>query len=296
MPESHNPFTAATAFSMGSNEAHFYDLDAGSVSGKPRLHFYHANSYPFPCYREFLSQLEPHFSVFGLALRPAWNLTGEPTRGLRWGKYADDLIAFLESRQQGPVIGVGHSIGAATTMIAAARRPDLFSKLVLIDPVFLPGMHTALLAMMPWFQQKKTPMVRRALGRPDSWQSPQECIDFHASKRAYANFSPEVLQDFADGALFHHRKSDEFRLAFPKRWEAHVYATAPVIWPTLRRLKTPALGIRGGKTDVLKESMWQRWQGMHPEHSFTQLDELGHLAPLEGPELTAQTVLRYLQS
>lgn len=297
MPEPHNPFIQPTPLSMGANAAHFYDMDKNGLSGKPRLHFLHANGYPFPCYREFLQALEPDYSVHGFALRPAWDSTGEPTRSVRWGKYADDLIAFLESRyrDQGPVIGVGHSIGATTTMIAAVRRPDLFSKLVLIDPVFLPAIPMALLAITPWFQQKKVSIVKRALGRPDSWETPKECVDFHASKRAYKHFSPEVMRDFGNGALYYNSKAGMYQLAYPKRWEAHVYATGPLMWPTLRKLKTPTLGVRGGQTDVLSASMWQRWQKMHPKHNYIQLDDLGHLAPLENPAVTAQAVSDFLQ-
>ena len=46
-------------------------------------------------------------------------------------RVALDLAGFLETREVGPVIGVGHSIGAVTTMLCAARRPDLFSCIIL---------------------------------------------------------------------------------------------------------------------------------------------------------------------
>lgn len=293
MPEPHNPFVQPTPLAMGDNQAHFYQLPGGA--GKPKLHFYHANGYPLPCYRSFLTALAAEYDVQGLALRPTWESTGAPSHGVRWNQYADDLIAFLESRQQGPVIGVGHSIGAVTTMLAAVKRPDLFSRLVLIDPVFLPAAPMAMMALMPWSKRKKLSIVKRALGRPDRWAVPQECIDFHAGKRAYAGFSADALQDFADGALFRNNKN-EYQLSYPKRWEAHVYATGPLMWPALWRLKTPALGIRGENTDVLYLKMWARWQRMKPDHSFVQLDGIGHLAPLENPLLTATTVLNWLQA
>ena len=48
---------------------------------------------------------------------------------------ADDLVETLEATQAGPVWMMGHSMGAAISTIAAARRPQLFHGLILIDPI-----------------------------------------------------------------------------------------------------------------------------------------------------------------
>src|SRR5690606_31917969 len=102
----------------------------------PLLHFAHANAYPPGVYRQFLTELSADFHVLAMDQRPLW--PGEQPEQLHsWHPLADDLVDFLEARGAGEIIGVGHSLGAVITMVAAIRRPVLFRRLVLVDPVFL---------------------------------------------------------------------------------------------------------------------------------------------------------------
>jgi sigma-B regulation protein RsbQ len=48
--------------------------------------------------------------------------------------YADDVIEILEELDPGKVTFVGHSVGGTIGMLAVAKRPELFSKLVMIGP------------------------------------------------------------------------------------------------------------------------------------------------------------------
>ena len=101
------------------------------------LHFLHANGYPQDCYQPLFELLKTEFHVFGMLLRPLWqDLRPESLQS--WHPLSDDLRSFLSSRP-GPVIGVGHSIGAIVTLRAALRDPSQFKALILIEPVlFVP--------------------------------------------------------------------------------------------------------------------------------------------------------------
>jgi sigma-B regulation protein RsbQ len=48
--------------------------------------------------------------------------------------YADDVLAILEDLDLGPVVFVGHSVSAMIGLLAAAHRPELFDRLVLVGP------------------------------------------------------------------------------------------------------------------------------------------------------------------
>jgi sigma-B regulation protein RsbQ len=48
--------------------------------------------------------------------------------------YADDLVEICEAFQLQKVVFVGHSVSAIIGVLAAAKRPDLFEKLILICP------------------------------------------------------------------------------------------------------------------------------------------------------------------
>ena len=49
--------------------------------------------------------------------------------------FADELIESIEKVYSEPVIGIGHSLGGVVTLLAASKRPDLFKKIIVLDPV-----------------------------------------------------------------------------------------------------------------------------------------------------------------
>ena len=48
--------------------------------------------------------------------------------------YADDVLEIVEALHLPPVVFVGHSVSAMIGVLAAARRPEVFDRLVLVGP------------------------------------------------------------------------------------------------------------------------------------------------------------------
>ncbi len=105
-------------------------------SGQP-LHFLHANGYPPACYEPLLGLLSTQYHVFGMSLRPLWKASN-PADIKDWNPLSDDFLKFLDEKETGPLIAMGHSIGATVTLRAALLEPDRFRALVLIEPVLFP--------------------------------------------------------------------------------------------------------------------------------------------------------------
>lgn len=81
--------------------------------------------------------LDAHFRVL------SYNLAGCGDDGARSYQpevhaslfgYADDLLALLDEQQVQPVSYVGHSVSGMIGMLAASARPELFERLVLLQP------------------------------------------------------------------------------------------------------------------------------------------------------------------
>ena len=64
----------------------------------------------------------------------------DPARYRRLDGYAEDVLQILEAIDGPPVVFVGHSVSAMIGLLAAARRPELFERLVLVGPA--PGTST----------------------------------------------------------------------------------------------------------------------------------------------------------
>ncbi len=254
--------------------------------------FAHANGYPPGSYRRFVEQLLPHCRVTGYRHRPLWSDRG-PGRRLSWSHFADDLIHTLEAGGNGPVWMMGHSLGGAVAMIAAARAPRLFRGLLLIDPVFVTAQRALGLRLLPRTKVQKMPMVRGALRRPERFRDQQEAFDFHRAKRPYADITDEVLWDYIRAGTVPAPEGG-VKLAFPREWEAGIYASVPWIWPSVRRVRLPTLGLCAEKNSVLSEAARRRWAELQP-HAELHTCPGGHLLPMEQPESTAGYVIDFLQ-
>ncbi len=58
----------------------------------------------------------------------------DPARHSRLEGYAEDVVEVLDALDLPPVVFVGHSVSAMIGVLAAAERPDLFARLVLVGP------------------------------------------------------------------------------------------------------------------------------------------------------------------
>ncbi len=170
-----------------------------SEGTKPPLHFYHANGFPVSMYLPWMTELTRDFRVMGLNLRGQDGLS----EGISdWHRVAMDLAEFLEARGVDPVIGVGHSIGAVATMLCAARRPDLFSRIVLLDPPLFPQRWVTLFRWAKLFGQKKRfPPAVRARRRRNGWKDKQEALDYFRGKGMFEGWREEYLRAYVTYGL-----------------------------------------------------------------------------------------------
>ncbi|MFM8774452.1 MAG: alpha/beta fold hydrolase, partial [Actinomycetota bacterium] len=82
--------------------------------------------------------------------------------------HAAAVVALLDAEKCGPVDLIGNSMGGATSILVAARRPDLVRSLTLIGPA-LPGQRMRvehlpiLLAGVPRVREKRYELMHRRL-------------------------------------------------------------------------------------------------------------------------------------
>lgn len=290
--------------------------------GGPLLHFAHANGYPPGCYRRFLSVLRQQYRILAVRHRPLWP-GSSPDELQHWNLIAEDMLRLLGTRHgdarhsdarysdapgsgappdpasggaeapQVPLIGVGHSLGAVTSLLAAARARDLFDALVLIDPVFLEPQLLERLYSDPK-RSARLPLIRRTLMRREHFADPRDAFDHFRPKAVFARWPDAVLQDYVQAAL--RPLEGEYTLAYPREWEARVYSLPPrEVWDLLPTITTPTLALRGADSETLTPAAWQLWQQRQPGATFVELPDSGHLLPMERPKQVAETVLNWLK-
>lgn len=270
------------------NEIPFLEFGAG-----PDLHFAHANGFPPSTYRQFLTQLGSRYHIMAMAQRPLW--PGEAPEQLEgWYQLAGDLIRFLDEHGLQGIVGAGHSLGAVVTMVAALARPDLFQKLVLIEPVFLPPPMLAAAAAHPE-QAFEIPLVHIARRRRYHWPSRQAAFTHFRKKEVFSRFSDTALRDYVEHGL--EECGERFELRFSREWEARFYGTPPLeVWEQIPRIQHPTLAVRGAKTDTLMMPAWELWQELQPGAQFVEIPNAGHLVPMEKPVELTTAVAAFLDN
>lgn len=257
------------------------------------LHFAHPNAYAPQTFHRFLEPFTEKYHVVGMQQRPLWP-DADPTEMTDWMLFADDLIQFFDQEGLRNIIGVGHSMGGVATMLAAVKRPELFSKLVLLDPVFMPQIVLDMVANMSAEDMKQHPLVQSALYRRTQWPSRQDAFDRFRTKKVFARFSDDLLWDYVNYSIGEN-EDGTVSLLFPSAWEAQIYSHFPQqVWQELPKVTHPMLGIRGAETDTLMPDAWARWQALQPNGTYVEIADVGHMLTLERPVQAAEIVLQYL--
>ena len=267
---------------------------SSEAEASPTIVFSHANGFPAGTYRQvFEAWRTAGWRV--LAVEKFGHDARHPVTS-NWPHLRNQLIAFIEHEAGGPVFLVGHSMGGYLSVLAASRRPDLVSGVVLLDSPLLGGIASQVMRL-----GKATGTIGRyspgrvSQGRRQHWPDAEAAYAHFAAKPAFARWAPGVLRDYIACGI--QPQEAGHGLAFRREVETVIYNTLPHhLGPLLRRhpLRCPMSFVGGtNSVEVRRAGMraTERWT-----HGRVSWIEGSHLFPLERPEASAAEVLRWLGS
>ncbi len=287
------------SITLSGKLARYYDFSDSDLAQKPLLHFYGGNGFVTGVYQPLINELSQQFNVISLAMRGYW--PDLPTdKVMTREQDADVLIEFLEQTQAGPVIGVGHSQGATATAMAAAKRPDLFSAIYLIDPVTFTKKQTLLYNRIPRLVLLTQEPFKSTRKKQAEWDSVDNYYQSLRQNRAYKRISDDHLKIFAKNSLIPNEKEQPgFSLLFKPKQELASYFGTPYITPALKKLnkkKVPYYLILAKPSIFNSNKVRQSWKGLVPLQNRIVLSDYGHLLPLEAPKACAEVIANFEQS
>lgn len=293
--------TFAKSIDINGQQARYYNLSAFIDSTKTinctPAHFYGGNGFTVGTYQPLLEQLASGFDISSLAMRGYWY--DKPTaQRLTREQDADALIEFLEKTQDSPIVAIGHSQGATATAIAAAKRPDLFSRLYLIEPVTFTKSQTLLYDSTPRKLKLKREPFKSTLTKQNKWSTVQAFYKHLRDQRAYRRISDEHLHIFAKNSLVQQDDGSYVLLFSPEQEMANYFGT-PYIDSALKQLNAlnfPYTIISGKPTLFISDKVRNNWRKFIPSQCIISLPDYGHLLPMEAPKLCADTILALYKS
>ncbi len=210
-----------------------------------------------------------------------------PTEG--WPQLVDQLISRVAKLKE-PVYGVGHSLGGYLNFLAAARRPELFRAIVLLDAPIIGPFRGGMLGAV-----KRLGIVDRVTpagatrDRRSHWPTREEARAHFRTRKLFRHFTDQCLEDYVTHGLV---QNQGFHLRIDPQIEYQIYRTIPHdMMRSLRELRVPAGFIGGADSDVVRRV---RLAGMRPKFALRKVPG-GHLFPFERPSEAAAALAGLLR-
>ncbi len=260
---------------------------------EPKAVFLPANGFPVASYDFLLSPLAKRWPLLGIENRGVWD-EAPPSQGFNWASHAADLLELLgQGSVEQPIVGMGHSIGATVTAMAARQHPEQFRALVLIDPATVPGRWLPLLVRLMPSLTKRMDLVTRTRNRREIWPDAEAFVSYHREKSVFRTFSEQAMADYAKAAL--RESGAAYKLAYCREWEAWNFQHTAVFWPVVRKLPMPTLILRGETSYLHPASEFARNSRRLPDHiQAVTVAGAGHMLPQEAPEEVLSLVSDWL--
>ncbi len=264
----------------GDPKIAYYDSGTGAA-GEPPIVLLHGATFRSEDWENIFPRLATRYRVIAYDARGH----GKSGRAASYaiGAFADDLLRVIETVAGAPAIVIGHSLGAATALVAAAKKPNAIRALVLEEPVvdnwdrdwraeYYKSVRAALdtVAELPLFKRAVASIPLPSRG-PRGERTVGEVRGFYAAERLatyYKDVDPVFVEQFG------HAKPDGHELvvnAVPtmptlllaafvadgsalKEGEAEQLAKK---WPDAQLMKFPGVGhrIHGLRPDPFLEAL-----------------------------------------
>ncbi len=263
-------------------------------TGKPILHFAHANGIPSAVYQQLLKRWQADFEVVVLPL-----IGTDPRFPVddQWKSLVRQLIHSVEAQNAGqPVYLVGHSLGGLLSFLACYQRPELVRKLVMLDPPLIPGLASLGIHLAKRFHPATVDKVTPAglsSRRREHWPTREEAAQSLRSKGFFKEFDAQCFADY-----IHYGLSDDpaggVTLTIPRATEVAIFRHTPsLFWLTPRKAPDVPVQMLVGRTSRFYE------KGVPQKLEKTlgipyEVRDGGHMFPLEHPAETAARVKELL--
>jgi len=258
------------------------------VDGRPNLHWAHATGFHARMYAPLLDQLATFANI------SAWDMRGhgssrdagivETYQG--WRTYYGDLVDLLQGSNESTWLA-GHSIGATTSMAAAALNPKTIRGLVLVEPVLMDLRGRALLHFVQTLRMShRLSYVKAAAGRRNSFPSHQAAFESYRSKRAFERWPDEWLQAYVENGLVQSEQNG-LSLACRPDWEVLTFAhTEASPWrnvSTLRELQNISV-LTASNRSTMPVGARGTLQRLLPTATIQEIPNTSHFLPMEWTE------------
>lgn len=264
----------------------------------PQAHLLHANGFCAGTYAPLIALLSNQLQIVASDARGHGDTSADPGLPIRnWRIFAEDLKTVIEAVMTPPVIGIGHSLGAVSTYMAAALYPHLFSAIVLMDPVFLPkGLLRAMTILKLFGLAGKIPLARGARRRRKFFNGKKHALErFTSGRNIFKRWSPEFIEAYLECGLLE-KDTQTAVLKCDPELEAQIFESIPTdVWTYAPKISCPVLVIRGEHSDAFSPKSAAYLNRIAPDFRLETIPQAGHFVPMEQPHACTDLILKFAE-
>jgi pimeloyl-ACP methyl ester carboxylesterase len=285
--------------STGGVRVALHDLGGPDDPAVPVLLFAHATGFHGLVWGPAAAALTDRYRCLALDLRGHGMSETPDGTSLSWQGMGDDVLAVLDSDRIGgrrEVHGIGHSLGCAALVLAAARRPGLLRSLWLYEPAIAGPRVAAPDGSAPPFGNSN-PMADAALRRRASFASYDAALANYAQKAPLNELHPDALAAYVEGG-FAPQADGSVTLRCTPATEAEVFRGAGnnEAFEALSLLDLPVALVAGrpdefGPVTFVPANLAQLRRG-----TLVERRHLGHFGPLEDPTGMAEDIATWVEA
>src|SRR5688572_30998026 len=262
--------------------------DLGGAGNPRMLLIAHATGFHGRAYLPLVAAMRG-FRVWAPDLRGHGDSTPPEDLHFAWEGLADDVAAVVREIDDGsPLYTFGHSMGAAVSILAEARRPGTFRAIYAFEPIVIP---TDIPRDPPG---QRSVWIEGTRKRRRDFPSVDAAVENFSSKPPFASFDRAALHAYLEHG-FHRLEGGALRIKMDPENEARMYQMSPQhsTWDYLQQVECPVV-VASGKILPNGASAWtERIAERLPNARVEIYDDLGHMGPFEAPERIAAAAQRF---
>lgn len=204
----------------------------------------------------------------------------DPDWVVDWNVYGTDAadVASDLAAANGPVLGVGHSMGGAALIMAALASPGSFRGLVVYEPIVMDP------AAAPPGAGAGNLLSMGARKRRSTFDSFDAAIANFSAKPPLNVFTPEALEQYVRHG-FEEGEDGHVHLRCRPEHEARTYEAGGMhrTWERVGELAVPVWVVSGRPEEMQPSARTKALADRIPDVRYIQLDHLGHFGPMQSP-------------
>ncbi len=269
-------------------------LDWGGDGPLALLH--HANGFCAAQWGPVAERLRDRYRVVAMDARGHGESSKpEGDESYRWERFGEDAQAvaraLLEETGQAEIaLGLGHSFGGTSLLMASAEAPALFDRLVLADPVMPPPQSGA--ATDPGREERGGRLAEKARKRRNVFERREAAREAGGDKPLFQAWTPRAFDLYLEHGL-EDRPDGSVALRCDTRTEAAIFESGAYFdaWAVASRVTRPTLLLWAERGDFPRP-VFEAVASRMPDATLADA-ATGHFVPMEAPELVVEHVLRF---